>query len=78
MSCEDCERIKRQAWQAVWEEAAKKCHELLEMTKADKEAWGNPDLNEMLHGRCQAHANFESYCREQAKKEQVPLPNKAR
>ena len=58
------------AWQAVWEEAAKKCHELLEMTKNDKETWGNPDLIEMLHGRCQAHANFESYCREQARKEQ--------
>lgn len=57
------------ARQAVWEEAAKKCHELLAMVKADTETWGNPDLNEMLHGRCQAHANFESYCRDQARKE---------
>ena len=56
--------------QQVWEEAAKKCHECLDMTRNDQITWAQEHLREMLHGRCQAFANLESYCLERAKKEQ--------
>lgn len=55
----------------VWEEAANKCHELLEMNRTDKEKWEHAVLAEVLHGRCQAYANFESWlCAQAAQKEQ--------
>jgi hypothetical protein len=58
------------ARQQVWEEAANKCHECLDMTRNDQIVWAQEHLKEMLHGRCQAFANLESWCREQAKEAQ--------
>ena len=52
------------------EEAANKCHECLDMTRNDQIVWAQEHLKEMLHGRCQAFANLESWCREQAKEAQ--------